>query len=230
VSVIVEELSALGSLAYGAARPILKLCAALGLSAGVAAAEPVTILALGDSLTQGYGVRPSEGFVPQMSRWLEDHGAEVELRNAGVSGDTTAGGLARVEWSLDETVDGMIVALGGNDLLRGLDPASSRASLEGILEIARERDLPVLLVGMEAPSNYGPEFKAAFDAMYPELSDAYETLYFPDFLAGISALPDRTRAVERYLQPDRIHPNPEGVALIVEAMGPAVLELVEAAD
>ena len=190
----------------------------------------MTILALGDSLTQGYGLAPSDGFVPQMSRWLEEQGAEVELRNAGVSGDTTAGGLARAEWSLDETVDGMIVALGGNDLLRGVDPASSRTNLEGILEIARERELPVLLVGMEAPSNYGAEFKTAFDAMYPELSEAYGTLHFPDFLEGISALPDRAQSVERYLQPDRLHPNAEGVALIVEAMGPAVLELVEAAD
>ena len=146
-SVIVGGLSGWGSLAYGAARTILKLCATLGLSAGVAAAEPVTILALGDSLTQGYGLAPSDGFVPQMSRWLEEQGAEVELRNAGVSGDTTAGGLARAEWSLDETVDGMIVALGGNDLLRGVDPASSRTNLEGILEVSPwSGNCPVLLL------------------------------------------------------------------------------------
>jgi acyl-CoA thioesterase I len=226
----VGGLSGWGSLAYGAAGAFLKLCAALTLTTGLAAAEPVTIVALGDSLTQGYGLAPPDGFVPQMSRWLDEHGAEVDLRNAGVSGDTTAGGLARVEWSLDETVDAMIVALGGNDLLRGLDPALSRENLQGILEIAEARELPVLLVGMTAPSNYGPEFKAEFDAMYPDLADAYDTLYFPEFLKGIADLPDRAQAVERYLQPDRIHPNAEGVARVVEAMGPAVLELVGAAD
>lgn len=195
----------------------------------MASAEPVTVVALGDSLTQGYGLPPAEGFVPQMAEWLEENGAEVDLRNAGVSGDTTAGGLARVDWTLDDGVDAMIVALGGNDLLRGIDPATSRQNLEGILEAAGARGLPVLLVGMKAPPNYGAEFKAEFDEIYPELADEFGTLYFPDFLEGIAVLPDRAAAVERYLQEDRIHPNAEGVKLIVEAMGPTVLDLVEAA-
>ena len=222
-------LSAWGSWAYGAGGRILKLCAAFVLTAGMVSAEPVTVVALGDSLTQGYGLPPAEGFVPQMAEWLEEHDAEVELRNAGVSGDTTAGGLARVDWTLDDSVDAMIVALGGNDILRGIDPATSRDNLEGILEAAGARGVPVLLVGMKAPSNYGPEFKAGFDAIYPELSEEYDTLYFPNFLEGIAVLPDRAAAVERYLQDDRLHPNAEGVKLIVEAMGPAVLDLVEAA-
>lgn len=193
------------------------------------AAEPVTVVALGDSLTQGYGLSPEAGFVPQLERWLTDNGAEVEMRNAGVSGDTTAGGLARVDWSLDDSVDAMIVALGANDVLRGLDPAVSRANLEGILEAAASRDLPVLLVGVVAPSNYGPDYKAAFDGMYPALAQDFETLYFEDFLFGITSLPDRGAALAQYVQPDGLHPNARGVALIVEAMGPSVLELVELA-
>jgi len=218
-----------GASAYGAGRQFLKLCAVLVLTAGAVRAEPVTVVALGDSLTQGYGLAQSDGFVPQMSAWLEARGAEVDLRNAGVSGDTTTGGLARVEWSLDDSADAMIVALGGNDLLRGIDPASSRANLEGILAVAADRGLPVLLVGMVAPANYGAEFKAEFDAIYPELSAEYGTLYHPDFLGALAALPDRVEALELYFQGDRIHPNAEGVALIVEDMGPAVLDLVAAA-
>ncbi len=219
-----------GKRAYGAGRRFLNLCAAFLVTAGLANAEPVTIVALGDSLTQGYGLPPADGFVPQMAAWLDANGADVELRNAGVSGDTTAGGLARVDWTLDDGVDGMIVALGGNDLLRGINPAASRANLEGILDVADARGLPVLLVGMEAPSNYGAEFKMEFDAIYPDLAEDFGVLYYPNFLAGIAALPDRALAVEAYLQPDRIHPNAEGVALLVEAMGPSVLDLVQSAS
>lgn len=217
-------------MAYGALGRILKLFGAIALAGNLAHAEPVTVIALGDSLTQGYGLAPDDGFVPQMQGWLTENGADIDLRNAGVSGDTTAGGLARVEWSLDDSVDAMIVALGGNDLLRGIDPASSRANLDGILAVARARGLPVLLVGMEAPANYGAEFKAEFDAIYPELSEKYGTFYYPNFLEAITTLPDRTEAIDRYMQGDRIHPNAEGVALIVEAMGPSVLELVEVAE
>ncbi|MEM9707777.1 MAG: arylesterase [Pseudomonadota bacterium] len=220
------------SCGYGALREIRNLGAAavvgFGL-AGAASAEPVTLVVLGDSLTQGYGLAPTDGFVSQMAARLEDEGAEVDLRNAGVSGDTTAGGLARIDWSLDDDVDGLIVALGGNDLLRGLDPAASRANLKGILEAAGARDLPVLLVGMEAPGNFGPEYKAAFDNMYPELAAEFGALHFPNFLQGLAELEDRAAAIETYFQADRIHPNRDGVALIVAAMGPAFLELAQAA-
>ena len=120
----------------------------------MAAAEPVTIAALGDSLTQGFGLVPEAGFVPQLEAWLKDAGADVALINAGVSGDTTAGGLSRVGWTLTPEVDAMIVALGGNDLLRGIDPAASRANLDGILAAAAEADVPVLLVGIESPQRF----------------------------------------------------------------------------
>jgi acyl-CoA thioesterase-1 len=207
---------------------VLKLAAAvvMSLGAGAVAASEVTIAALGDSLTQGYGLPQEEGFVPQLQAWLRAQGADVDVVNAGVSGDTTAGGLSRVGWTLTPDVDGMIVALGGNDLLRGIDPAASRANLDGILKAAQEAHVAVLLVGLSAPGNYGPDYKAAFDSMYPDLAQKYGTLYFPSFLKGLTDLPDRDRAMRDYMQEDGIHPSARGVALIVEAMGPTVLDLV----
>ena len=190
----------------------------------------MTIAALGDSLTQGFGLAPDAGFVPQLQTWLDENGAEVTLINAGVSGDTTAGGLSRIEWTLTPEVDAIIVALGGNDLLRGIDPANSRENLDGILKIVTERDLPVLLVGMDAPANYGAEFETAFDTMYPDLAETYDTLYYPNFLGPIADMPDRQAALITFMQGDGIHPNAAGVELIVEALGPSVLELIQEAS
>lgn len=203
-----------------------KLICAISVSlAGIASAEPVTIAALGDSLTHGYGLVEDQGFVPQLQRWLDAQGADVQLINAGVSGDTTAGGVSRVAWTLTPEVDAMIVALGGNDLLRGIAPEVSRANIEGILQAAQAANVQVLLVGMEAPGNFGPEYKAAFDALYPELSERYGAVYLDSFFAG---LPSRDPAmVADWMQADRIHPNADGVAKIVEAFGPKVLELIE---
>nr|WP_246043951.1 arylesterase [Ruegeria sediminis] len=194
-----------------------------------AAAESVVVAALGDSLTQGYGLIEEQGFVPQMRRWLAEQGADVRLINAGVSGDTTAGGAARVGWTLTPDVDAMIVALGGNDLLRGIDPAVARANLEAILAAAAAADVEVLLVGMEAPGNYGPDYKAAFDAIYPELAAAHDALYAQSFFDGLDAASDPEAAL-KLMQPDGIHPNAEGVALIVADLGPKVLELVQRAS
>lgn len=190
----------------------------------------MTVAALGDSLTQGYGLPQNDGFVPQLERWLNAQGVEARVLNAGVSGDTTAGGLSRVGWTLTPEVDAMIVALGGNDLLRGIDPAASRANLDGILEAADAAGVEVLLVGMSAPGNYGPEYKQAFDAMYPDLAEAHGTLYMDSFFAGLTDLPDRGAAMRDYMQADGIHPSAEGVALIVEALGPVVLDLIARAD
>lgn len=188
-------------------------------------AEPVTVAALGDSLTQGYGLVQDQGFVPQLEGWLRANGAEVTVLNAGVSGDTTAGGLARVDWTLGDDVDALIVALGGNDLLRGIDPAVSRANLDGILQAAAARGLPVLLVGLEAPGNYGPDFKADFEAMFPDLATEYEALLYTDFLAPLRQ-GDQAEALQRLLQSDGIHPNAEGVKLMVDGIGPEVLKLI----
>lgn len=186
--------------------------------------------ALGDSLTQGYGLPPEEGFVPQLEAWLIEEGADVEVINAGVSGDTTAGGLSRLEWTLTPEVDAMIVALGGNDFLRGVDPAVSRANLDGILSAAESKGVEVLLVGMIASSNYGAEFKQAFDSMYPDLAEAYEVALYDAFFEGLEVGADTAGAARRLMQPDGIHPNAEGVARIVKAMGPAVLELIESVE
>lgn len=201
------------------------MCLAL-LWPAVGQAEEVVIAALGDSLTQGYGLVETEGFVPQMQRWLAAEGADVRLINAGVSGDTTAGGLSRAAWTLTPEVDAMIVALGGNDLLRGIDPDVSRANLDGILQAAAAADVAVLLVGMQAPGNYGPEYKQAFDAMYPELSDAYDTLFAPSFFEGLRIEEGDPASVRAFMQPDGIHPNGKGVVRIVDALGPYALDLI----
>ena len=212
---------------YGAFIGLRNLCAAIAVVTVPAWAEPVVVAALGDSLTQGYGLTPDAGFVPQLESWLNANGANVSMLNAGVSGDTTAGGLARVDWTLSDDVDAMIVALGGNDLLRGIDPAVSRANLDGIMQAAAARDLPVLLVGLEAPGNYGPDFKSDFEAMFPELADQYGALLYADFLAPLRAEEDQASAVQRLMQGDGIHPNAEGVTLMVEGIGPEVLKLID---
>ncbi len=196
----------------------------LGIVAGSAWAEPVTIAAMGDSLTQGYGLPLEEGFVPQLEAWLRSEGADVRLINAGVSGDTTAGGLARVDWTLTPDVDAMIVALGGNDLLRGIDPGASRANLDGILKAAQAAEVEVLLVGMQAPGNYGPDFKEAFEAMYPELAETYGALHMESYFEGLGTADPA--AARGYMQADGIHPTAEGVALIVQGFGPKVMELI----
>lgn len=203
--------------------------AVLALSS-FALAEPVTIVALGDSLTAGYGLADqSQGFVPVLEGWLKARGHDVAVQNAGVSGDTTAGGLARVGWALGQEADALIVTLGGNDLLRGIDPAASMANLDGILKEAAARKLPVLLVAMKAPGNFGPEFKADFDAMYGELAGQYGTLLADDFFAGLRAAgadPSDPASLAAFMQPDGLHPNPEGVKLIVEGLAPRVEELL----
>lgn len=216
-----------GFLSYGAAWPLSKVVAAfLCLVSPVMAAEPVTVLALGDSLTQGYGLPEQNGLIPQMRKWLKDQGVEAELINAGVSGDTTAGGAARVEWSLTPEVDAMIVALGGNDLLRGIDPAVSRGNIEAILQVAQAKGVEVLLVGLTAPGNYGAGYKAAFDEIYPDLSEAYGAFYAPDFFAGLGGGDPAT--LQGWFQADGIHPNASGVERIVEGLGPQVRALIEA--
>ncbi len=212
---------------YGASALRGKVAAAFLLIAAPACAEQVTVLALGDSLTQGYGLIEGDGFVPQLQAWLHDRGSDAVVINGGVSGDTTAGGAARVAWSLTPEVDAMIVILGGNDLLRGIDPGVSRANLEAILTTAAAADVDVLLVGMRAPGNYGPAYKTAFDIMYPELAADHEALLHPYFFSGLGeGAPDE---LQPYFQPDRIHPNAQGVARIVEDLGPSVLRLIEQA-
>jgi acyl-CoA thioesterase I len=196
------------------------------LSVAPALAEPVRIAALGDSLTQGYGLAQGDGLVPQLQAWLDARGHDVVVINAGVSGDTTAGGLSRLDWTLADNPDAMIVALGGNDLLRGIDPAVSRANLDAILTRLQADGVPALLVGLPAPGNYGPDFTTAFEAMYPELAAEYGAGLLPDMLGPISEKHLTGQAFMDLMQADGIHPNAAGVALVVEAMGPAVEALI----
>ncbi len=216
------------SFGYGVMRTMRKIVFGfVVLLAGAVQADEIVIAAFGDSLTQGYGLPAAQGFVPQLQTWLDAKGADVRLINAGVSGDTTAGGLARVDWTLTPEVDGMIVALGGNDLLRGLDPAQARANLSGILSAADRADVDVLLIGMQAPGNYGDAYKIQFDSIYPDLAAEFGTLLAPSFFVGLTqGAPSNPAMLRPFLQGDGIHPNAQGVEKIVEGIGAEVLNLI----
>ena len=181
---------------------------------------PRRIVAIGDSLTAGYGLEQGDGMVPQLQRWLDVTGkGPVELINMGVSGDTTAGGRARLDWALADGADAVILALGGNDLLRGIEPAESRRNLDAMLSALTQRGLPVLLIGIEAPRNYGLDYKESFDAIYPELAGKYGAILDPRIFEGLVGEP-------ALFQDDGLHPNAAGVAVMVERIGPQVLDLI----
>lgn len=184
-----------------------------------AAAQTVTILALGDSLTAGYGLQPSDAFPVKLEAALKAKGHDVRIINAGVSGDTALDGLSRLDWSLSDDVDAVIVELGANDALRGLPAAQAETAIDTILAKLAEKKLPVLLAGMRAPPNLGPEYQAGFDAMFPRLAEKHGALLYPFFLDGVAA--------ERQLnQADGIHPNPAGVDIIVGRILPSVEALI----
>lgn len=187
----------------------------------LAAAQTTTIVALGDSLTAGYQLAPGMGFPAQLERALREDGLDVRVIDAGVSGDTTSGGLARLDWSVGPEADAVIVALGGNDALRGLSPETTRANLSAILDRLEERGLPVLLAGMLAPPNLGPEYGEEFRAVFEDLGQR-DVVYYPFFLEGVAANSALNQA-------DGIHPTEEGIAVIVENILPKVKELVERA-
>ncbi|MFQ1702520.1 arylesterase [Loktanella agnita] len=190
----------------------------------------VRVAALGDSLTAGYGLSRADGFVPQLESWLQAQGADVTVINAGVSGDTTAGGRSRVAWTLTPDVDAMIVTLGGNDYLRGIDPAVSRSNLDAILAAGQDAGVEMLLVGLRAGTNYGPEYKAEFEGMYRDLAAKYDVPLYPGFFDGLRTAAGTQDGVAALMQRDGIHPNKDGVAAVVAAIGPTVLELVRAVD
>ena len=214
--------------ASAALRRLAFVLAALAALAGAAAAE-VRILAFGDSLTAGSGLPPAQGFAPQLQAWLRAHGApDATVINAGVPGETTAGGLARIATALDPGVDAVIVELGANDMLRRLDVAAMRKNLDGILGEIDAAGLPALLAGLPAPPNYPAGYRKAFKAAFRDLARKHDAIYVLSFFAGM-AEGRNMRQVMRLFQPDGLHPNAEGVAAIVEGIGPPVLELVERA-
>ncbi|TNJ44793.1 arylesterase [Phaeobacter sp. B1627] len=213
-------------------RKLLKQIAAtlsvLAASATLASGGTIRLVAFGDSLVQGYGLAQAEGLVPQLQGWLRAQGADVEVGNAGVSGDTSAGGAARIDWTLSDQPDGLIVVLGGNDLLRGLPPEALRANLTHIIAAAQSAGVEVMLVGIDAPLNYGADYKQGFDAVYTDLARSHDVLLHPSVFAGIAEKAgEDPAAYGRFMQNDGIHPNALGVAANVEALGPVVLQLLE---
>jgi acyl-CoA thioesterase-1 len=212
----------------GAAAPLA--AAAVLVAAGSAAAQdglatsadgdPIRLMALGDSLTAGYGLADGEAFPARLQQELAGRGYAVTVLNAGVSGDTTAGGLARLDWALADEPDLALVELGANDGLRGIDPAATRENLAGILERLTAEGVPTLLAGMYAPPNLGREYGEAFNAIYPDLAEAYGVPLYPFFLEGVATDPALN-------QDDGIHPNADGVTAIVERIAPYVVDLIE---
>ncbi|MFZ0722565.1 MAG: arylesterase [Xanthobacteraceae bacterium] len=182
-------------------------------------ATPVHIVALGDSLTAGYGLADNDGFVPRLQAALVKNGIAADVANAGVSGDTASDGLARLDWSVPQGPDAVIVELGANDMLRGIKPEVTRTALDAILQRLTARHIAVLLCGMRAPPNMGADYGRDFERIYPELAAKYGVLLYPFFLDGVAA--DLTLT-----QPDGMHPNPSGVAVIVQRILPKVMELV----
>lgn len=196
-------------------------CAALLFVAGAALAadKPVRIVALGDSLMAGYQLPAGDTFPVRLERALKAKGVAAEVANAGVSGDTSSGGLARLDWSVPEGTDAVILELGANDMLRGVEPKVTREALDGIVRKLKERRIEVLLCGMLAPPNLGPDYARAFNPIYPQLASAHGVLFYPFFLNGVAANASLN-------QRDGMHPNADGVAAIVTRILPKVEELI----
>ena len=186
-----------------------------------------TVVAFGDSLTQGYGLPAESGFVPQLDAWLAGQGSQVRMINAGVSGDTTAGGLARLDWTLVEPVDLVIVNLGSNDMLRGLDPGLVNENLNQILEKLEAQSITTLLVGHLGPLNYGADYKEQYDQAFQELAARYDVEFYPFYFKTLMAPEGVTPDLQNYFQADGLHPNAEGVAAVVADMGPFVLRALD---
>ena len=189
--------------------------AALALATRKAWAAGKTILVFGDSLVAGLGLPESDGFVAQMQAALDKHGAGATLVNGGASGDTTATALGRLDWALGDNPDGVLLELGANDMLQGIPVATIRQNLDAILQRLSAAKLPVFMAGMKANPGLGADYVAAFDALYPALAQKYGATLYPFFLDGVAS--DRSLN-----QPDMLHPNARGVAVIVEKMQPMI--------
>jgi acyl-CoA thioesterase-1 len=181
--------------------------------------QTITILAFGDSLTAGLGLEAHDAFPAKLEQALKTKGHDVRIINAGVSGDTSAAGRDRLEWALAEDVDAVIVELGANDALRGLPPADTAKAMDDILGILAKRGLPVMVAGMMAPRNLGPDYIAQFDPIFADVAKRYDAVFYPFFLDGVAADPSLNQA-------DGIHPNAKGVDLIVSRILPAAEELI----
>jgi acyl-CoA thioesterase I len=207
--------------AYGRRAALQKALLLFATGASAQTAAPIRLLALGDSLTAGYGLPRGEGFVPQLQAALVARGRAVRVLDGGVSGDTMSGGAARLDWALADRPQAAIVALGGNDGLRGLPPTRMAEALESILSRLEARRIPTLLAGMHAPPNLGADYGASFHAVFTEAAKQRPQLIFvPFFLEGVAG----DRALN---QADGIHPNPRGVAVMIRHMLPATEQLLD---
>lgn len=193
----------------------------VGCCAG-ASAEPLKLVVLGDSLSAGYLLPSDEAFPAQLQAALEKRGHEVDVVNAGVSGDTTADGLARLDWSVGPDVQAVIVELGANDALRGLPPAKTRENLSEIVSRLTGRNVKVLVAGMLAPRNLGDDYASSFDSIFPDVARIHGAMLYPFFLQGVAMKPELNLA-------DGMHPTGEGVSIIVQNMLPAVEDLIKRA-
>lgn len=198
---------------------VLAMAAMAG--AGQSRAEPFRIVGFGDSLMAGYQLGPGEGFPDKLQVALKAAGLDVEVAAAGVSGDTTSGGLARLDWSIPDGTDLVLLELGGNDMLRGIAPDFTERNLDAILARLKERGIGVLLIGMLAAPNLGPEYSEAFNGIYPRLAEKYGVPLYPFFLDGVAG-------DLKLLQSDGIHPTAEGVDIMVQRMLPAVEKVIAA--
>lgn len=185
-----------------------------------ARAEALTILAFGDSLTAGLGLAPEQAFPARLEKKLKENGYDIRIVNGGVSGDTTSGGRARLDWMLAEAPDAVILELGANDMLRGIDPAVAKENLDAILSTLAHRKIPVLLAGMKAFLNLGMGYGRNFSSLYTDLAEKHDVLLYPFFMEGV--LPG-----SGLLQDDGLHPSAAGVDRIVEGIYPYVTELIE---
>jgi acyl-CoA thioesterase-1 len=191
--------------------------------AGQAVATPVKILALGTSITQGYGLPPGTDFTVQLQAALKREGIDAVVTNAGVSGDTSAGGLARLDWSLADHPGAVIVELGGNDMLRGIPPAETEKNLRALLARLKSAHVPVLLTGMHAQRNLGADYVKQFDGIYPRLARETGVLFYPFILDGVALNPKLNQA-------DGMHPNPAGVKIVVARILPLVKKLAKESE
>ena len=186
----------------------------------------IRILMLGDSLTQGYGLEEKKGLVPKLQNWLSTNNVEVLLINGGVSGDTTLGGFERLDWLLTPNINGVVVALGGNDLLRGFDPKFTKKNLQAIFKNLKSKGINSVIVGTISPINYGPQFKKEYDAIYPSLAREYNLSYIDSLFSPL--IDKKTREISvNLLQADGIHPNEKGVEAIVNYIGPVIKDFTD---
>jgi acyl-CoA thioesterase-1 len=189
------------------------------LACATPSAATTTLLALGDSLTAGYGLEAGHAMPDVLQQALKKDGIEIKIINAGISGDTAAQGAARLEWALTPDVKGLLLELGANDALRGLAPEETDRALRQIMNVAKARNLPVLILGMKAPPNLGPGYQARFDALFPRLAADYGAALYPFYLEGVAAQSGLN-------QPDGMHPNDQGVAVIVANLLPVIKEFL----